>query len=117
MYDFIVQISAVISLAIIVYMLARALPRLQSNGTVAPQNSLDRFIAKLPLAKIDETLHLFFERILRKAKIVVMKADHFISGYLGRMKQYTVAKESKDDLKEKMEAMTNGDSQKVDINK
>ena len=115
MYDFVIQMSAVVGLAIVVYMLARALPRLSENGMSSPQNNFDRFIARLPLARIDEALHLFFERVLRKCKIIIMKFDFLVSGYQNRMKQYAAAKESKADLKEKMEVMTNGNN--IDIQK
>lgn len=104
MSDFVVQISLVLSLAVIIYIFARALPRLpdaaEKNGNV-----FDKVIGRLPLEKIDTTLSSFGERFLRKAKILVMKADHLINGYINKIKAHEEAKQKRVDLKQKMAAL------------
>jgi hypothetical protein len=46
-----------------------------------------------------------FERILRKMRVVIMKIDNFVNGYLNRLKEHQIAKEKQVDLREKMEAI------------
>lgn len=88
MYDFLLQIIVFSSLGIIIYMLARALPRIENiKPSPAGPNALDRFLSKLPLEKIDFVLSNFFEKLLRKLRVVVMKADNLINARLGKIKK------------------------------
>lgn len=87
MYDFVLQLFLVSSLALIVYLLARALPRVEEEET-CPKffNCMERWFKKLPLAKIDNSLNNYFEKTLRKARVVVMKADNAINKHLNNRK-------------------------------
>lgn len=105
MYDFVVQTSLAISLIIILYLFARALPRLSDLPEAKP-NVFDRVIGRLPLDKMDSAIASFSERILRKSKILVMKADHLINGYITKIKLHEEAKQKRTSLKEKMQALT-----------
>ncbi len=105
MYDFFIQTVMVASLTLIVYLFARALPRMSVDGTTPEVGSFDKFLARVPVSRIDIFLHEFFEKTLRRSKFVVMKTDNLINGYLGRMKQHAAMKDKQANLKEKMEAM------------
>ncbi len=106
MYDFIIQISLAASLGLMIYLLSRAVPRL-SETAPRQANAFDRLLGKLPLDQVDSALSSSFERILRKTKIVLMKADNFINGHLTKMKEHAEhSREKQVDLKEKMEALT-----------
>lgn len=107
MYDFIVHLVLVGSLAIMIYLLARALPRVvDEQGTVA-SGFFDRLVDRLPLQRIDLMLSEFFVKFLRKAKILVLKLDNTINNYLEHIRKHSPAARAAEqvNLKEKMEAM------------
>jgi len=109
MYDFIIQISLFTGLAVMVYLLARAVPRL-AESQPRQTNAFDRFLAKLPLDKVDTGINSFFERLLRKSKVLISKADNFVNGSLRRLKEHSQHKEEQTTaLKEKMEKMASVD--------
>lgn len=108
MYDFIVNIVLVGSLAIMIYLLARALPRVTDEHGVMPSGVFDRLVEKLPLQRIDLMISSFFEKLLRKAKVLVLKLDNTINEYLAQVRRHSPAVKAaqQPNLKEKMEAMT-----------
>lgn len=86
MYNFILQIIVFSSLGLVIYLMARALPRVSDSG--APPRGpgfFDRLMSRLPMAKIDENINSFFAKFLRRSKVVVMKIDNFINHRLGRL--------------------------------
>jgi len=88
MYDFLLQTSFFVSLGVVIYLLARAVPRIHESGEIvhAP-GRFDRLLSKLPLQKIDERINVFLEKFLRRAKVVLMKLDNFINHHLGRLRK------------------------------
>ncbi len=86
MINLVLQIIVFSSLGLVVYMIARAIPRVPEE-TAAPRraNWVDRMMSKIPMAKIDENINSFFSKLLRKAKVIVMKIDNFINDRLGKM--------------------------------
>lgn len=88
MYDFLLQTSFFVSLGIVIYLLARAVPRVHESGDVvhAP-GRFDRLLSKLPLQKIDARLNVFLEKFLRRAKVILMKFDNSINYHLGRLRK------------------------------
>lgn len=109
MYDFIVQIVLVGSLAVMIYLLARALPRVTDDQGVMPSGFFDRLVDKLPLERIDVFISAALEKMLRKAKILVLKLDNVINSYLEQIRKHSpaVRASQQPNLKEKMEAMQN----------
>lgn len=88
MYDFLLQIFFVSSLAVIIYLMARALPRL-ANGE-EPKNLyyyLEHWLEKLPVHKMDERLNSYFFKTLKKVRVVVMRVDNKIVRGLNRIKK------------------------------
>ena len=86
MYDLILQIIVFGSLGLVIYLMARALPRISDNAT-APRGPgfFDRLMAKVPMAEIDQNINSFLAKFLRKLKVVVMKVDNFINHRLGKI--------------------------------
>ncbi len=86
MYNFVLQIIVFSSLGLIIFLMARALPRV-SDAAEPPRgpNFFDKLMAKLPMAKIDEGINSFLAKFLRKSKVVVMKIDNFINHRLGKL--------------------------------
>ncbi|MEK7191996.1 MAG: hypothetical protein AAB646_00580 [Patescibacteria group bacterium] len=88
MYNFILQILTFSSLGLIIYLLARALPRVDETApTPRISRVIDRMISRLPLGKIDFAISNFFEKILRKSKVIVMKIDNLINTHIGKIKK------------------------------
>ena|SRR3989344_4816510 len=84
--NFVLQILVFTSLGTVIYLLARALPRV--GDLPSPErkpNFLDRMISKVPMAKIDESLDSFFAKTLRKIKVLILKIDNFINDRLGKL--------------------------------
>ena len=87
MYDFILQLFLITSLAIIIYLMARALPRIEEGGPrVTAYDYLEGWVKKLPLAKIDNSLNIYVEKTLRKTRVVVMRFDNFLHNHLNNKK-------------------------------
>ncbi len=106
MYDFIVHIVLVGSLGIMIYLLARALPRVADEQGVLQSGFFDRLVERLPLQRIDLVISGALEKLLRKAKILVLKLDNTINRYLEQIRKHSPAvKAAEVNLKEKMEAM------------
>lgn len=97
-----------VSLGLIVYLFARAVPRIAHNRPedIQPLSGFDRFVNKLPLEKIDQFLHSFFEKTLRKSRIVLMKIDNYINSHLKNLKEKQEAAQKGDEMKKKIELMT-----------
>ncbi|PIR86987.1 MAG: hypothetical protein COU11_03150 [Candidatus Harrisonbacteria bacterium CG10_big_fil_rev_8_21_14_0_10_49_15] len=89
MLDFVIQMAFMASLAVIVYMLARAMPRVAEQfwEEDQPKSSLDRFLERIPLERIDIALHQILIKMLRKSKIVILKIDNAINEYLEQLKK------------------------------
>lgn len=100
MYDFILQIIVTFALALMIYLVARALPRVSELPAPAPKRDyVGEVIKRIPFKKIDDFLNSLAAKLLRKAKVFVLKLDNLISGYLGKLKTNGNGKEnSKPDL-------------------
>ena len=88
MYDFLLQFSFIAGLAIIVYLMARALPRVANGET--PKNFydyLEYWLDKLPTHKLDQRLNQYLFKFLKKTRVVVMRMDNKITDSLNRIKR------------------------------
>lgn len=93
MYDFLTNITLIVSSGIIIYLLARALPRLpesEPTPNVEP-HAFERLMRRVPLAKIDTALSGFFEKWLRKMRVMVLKAENLVSAGIRKMQKKTNA--------------------------
>lgn len=85
MISFILQILVFISLGLIVYLLAKAAPRVGNEPPSQQANPFDKLMARVPMARIDENINSFLSKFLRKFKVVIMKVDNFINHRLGKL--------------------------------
>ena len=83
MYELILQLVLMASLAVIVYLMALAVPRV--NDSDGKGNGSDN--SPLPLDKIDTLLNGLKDKILRRVKIVLMKTDNLISKQLNNKEE------------------------------
>jgi len=106
MYDFILQIIVMLSLGAVIYLMARAVPRVtEMEVTVREPNYFDKLLKKLPLEKIDAFLSSVFEKFLRKSKVFILKADNSLTRHLHNLKPDNAIKvESKPALFENVPA-------------
>jgi len=88
MYSLTLQFIIMTSLAVIIYLVARTIPRIDENIVLGqPKKSfLENFFSKLPLEKIDLMFDNLLEKILRKFKIVVMRMDNTLTRKLSDFK-------------------------------
>lgn len=118
MYSFLVNIILFASLAVMIYLLARALPRITDEEHIIEVHVsfFDRLIDRLPMERIDIVLSSFLEKILRKFKIFFAKLDNLINSHLARVKKSSPIHKEKEGvvLKEKMEAMADAVEKKDD---
>ncbi len=109
MFDFATHIIFVVSLIVMVFLLARALPRIADDAGAVPASAFDKLVEKLPLERVDNALVSFLERLLKKGKLFVHKMDASINRNLDQLRKHSpVIKEKQGaELKEKMEHLAN----------
>lgn len=87
MYNFVLQIFIMVSLGIIIFLVAQTLPRISETQTVNPAKKKINWWSSLPFEKIDVAVNAFFEKALRKIKLILMKTDNMVSRQLGKFKK------------------------------
>ena len=95
MYNFILQFLIMTSLAIIVYLVARATPRIDENIVFSKSKNsfFDNIVHKLPLEKIDLMSSNLLEKLLRRVKIIILKIDNILTKKLGNFKSVSSSQE------------------------
>ena len=91
MYNFILQIFIMLSLGMIIYLMARAVPRVgdEAVGNINHQkNKFDLLFSYLRVEKFDIIFNNFVEKLLRKLKLLLMKLDNFTNNSLNKVKKY-----------------------------
>lgn len=88
MYNFILQILIMLSLSVLIYLMARTIPRIDESVVISlPKHSFfDKIASKMPLEKFDSMAGKLLEKILRKFKILVMKLDNILTRWLSGFK-------------------------------
>lgn len=83
MYELILQLVLMLSLAVVVYLMAIAIPRVEEKGVKNNNNGS----TSLPLEQLDNFLNSVKDKLLRRLKVFVMKADNLISRHLNNKKE------------------------------
>ncbi len=87
MYNFILQLIVMVSLGAIIYLIARAVPRVTEIEAPSPRESyFDKLMQKLPLEKADAFASLLFEKFLRKLKVVILRLENIVEKYSRKLK-------------------------------
>ncbi|MBU6141891.1 hypothetical protein KGO95_02095 [Patescibacteria group bacterium] len=110
MYNFILQTVVMVSLATIIYLFARAVPRVQE--TSPEEGSLEKLLEKIPFEKADAFVSMVFEKTLRKLKVVVARLDAILSQRLRGLKPGMLA--GKNAAAEKLFQPVSSSSEKVE---
>jgi len=107
MYDFLLQTILFLSLGVVIYLMARAVPRVTEIGEeVHAPGAFDRLLSKLPLREVDERLNVYFEKTLRRMKVFILKFDNALNEKLEKLRKMNgkngAVSEEKNDLFEKL---------------
>jgi len=108
MLSFLVELILLISLGTLIYLFAGVLPKIEHDSNVLHGGILSLVNKYVSLDKLDEFFHGFFEKTLRKVKVILMKLDNIINAYLDQIKVYSSIADSKEEMKEKLESIKRG---------
>ncbi|MFA5173515.1 MAG: hypothetical protein WC435_03955 [Candidatus Paceibacterota bacterium] len=86
MAEFILEIFFFTGLAGLLAVASRAIPRIKEEE-VKNDFSLEKWIESLPLHKIDSLLKNVSHKALRKLRLLILKIDNTIGGYLEKTKE------------------------------
>jgi hypothetical protein len=87
MAAFLLQTAMVVSLGVVLYLLARTLPRVSDTDTTptpgepAPHWLMER------LEKLDEEILFVSEKLLRRLRVILLKLDNTLTGKLKRFRK------------------------------
>ncbi len=84
------QIILIASAGLIVYLFARALPRIGDAEILPPSKvwlRLESAVKHLPLQKIDAFLSGILEKFLRRARVVVMKLENAVNAGIHKVRR------------------------------
>lgn len=81
LYSFILETAIFAGIGVLILILARALPRIEDEtiSSSGRKSKIVRAFKKIPLDKIDDSVNLVFHKILRKIKIIIMRADNMVT--------------------------------------
>lgn len=85
MSDFIIEIILFSSLGVIIFLIGRAVPRL-GEEEIKSEKKLSRFFKSLPIHEFDAALAGFLEKNLRKIRVLLLRVDNGMSGFLQKIK-------------------------------
>jgi len=82
-YNFILQLAFLVSFAVIIFVVASAMPRIPEGEEKTGAQS---WVGKLPLKKMDMFVAEVKSKTLRRAKIIILKIENFINKHLHKDK-------------------------------
>ncbi|MBI4193401.1 MAG: hypothetical protein HY536_02115 [Candidatus Colwellbacteria bacterium] len=87
--NFALEIALFASLGAMVYIAASSLPRIEDDAAESggKVDALERLARRIPLDKIDGALNAFFVKLLRRVKVVLMRADNVVTHRLNRVQE------------------------------
>ena len=87
MAEFILQLVLVVAGGVLLYLVARTLPRLdETDPTPGPRHMLPEWVMHY-LERADEKFIGFFERLVRTLRVSLMKFDNVLSERVRKMKR------------------------------
>ncbi|MDI6820622.1 MAG: hypothetical protein QMD65_00380 [Patescibacteria group bacterium] len=86
MFKFVLQIIMMLSLGVIVYIFARATPRVNDLEAPSPSVLKTHWLMEY-LEKADEWLLTFLEKLLRRLRVFILRLDNNLTKKLHRFKK------------------------------
>ena len=128
MYNFVIQTLIMISAGVMIYLVARKVPRIidvvDDGALNKPKGlgaKLDHLLSSLPLEKIDFFVSQILEKMLRKTKLWVMKLDNQLTHHLNKYKKFKPTSgtetSAKPSLFEKEEFVSDSETSESEENK
>lgn len=102
MFSFILEIIIFVSLSVVVYLLARTLPRIDDSAVTKDPSMFKTHWLMAYLERFDEWLKVFLEKFLRRLKVWILKFDNVVSERLNQFKK-EIPKDLKLQVEEKRE--------------
>lgn len=108
MYDFILQLIMIGSLSVIVYLSARALPRLTNEGELPTlHEQVGGWLERLPLHHVDDRLNALLYKSLKHLRVIMMKIDNRLMRELTRVKKHGESAQSASPVQELLDEVNN----------
>ncbi len=85
MAQFIFVNILMVSLAAIIYVVVRTLPRID-DGTPGNKNVFEKWLTSELPERFDAIFNGFLMKLLRKLKVVLLKVDNYLSGHIKKIK-------------------------------
>lgn len=82
---FILDLAIMVSLAVVLFIFARTLPKIDDKDITAPKKQTPLML--IYLEKIDERIRSRTEKLLRRFRISILKLDNFVSGKIDNYKK------------------------------
>lgn len=79
MFTFIITNIFLLSIAAILFMVARALPRIETSEEEIKQSPLEKWVTSGVPEKLDIFFNAFSAKILRKSKVFILKIDNIVT--------------------------------------
>lgn len=87
MYNFILQIFIMVSLGLVIFLVARTLPRIGETEALQNPKAKANWLSSFPFEKVDVVVNASTEKMLRKIKLILMKMDNTVSKQLNKFKK------------------------------
>jgi hypothetical protein len=97
---FVFTLVLMFSVSAMLYLMVRALPRLEEAAAPERRGLLDRWAHSEIPEKIDASFNTFLLKFLRRFKVFVLRLDNAVSGHLRKIHHETSAGDSKIDFKD-----------------
>ncbi len=87
MYNFILQTIVMLGMAAIIYLFARAMPRVSESSVQSKGGDyIEELLNKIPFEKADAFVSMLIEKALRNLKVVILKLDNLVTKHLRNLK-------------------------------
>jgi len=83
--DLVLELTLILGLGVVVYLIAVAAPRVQDDRYFV-DHPVKGWVRRLPLEHIDNFISGITDKTLRRVKIWILKADNFVSKHLNSHK-------------------------------
>ncbi len=90
-----------ISLGAMIYIIARAAPRIGDDVNNADNRKTKN--SRVSLERVDGVLNAFLEKALRRTRLILMQLDNVVSAYLRRIKRLSKYRKEKPNLFENLQ--------------
>lgn len=98
-YNFIFQIGLMVGFGGMIYLIARGIPRIDDRlEEEKEKKQLVHWFSKIPLEKLDASLTIFWEKILRRLRVCLLKMDNCLVSHLRKIKSANQSNNKKPDL-------------------